>query len=83
MSFYYLHQADKLQISFCAYVYTCVYFVWNALRTYLLVSFPTFRLTEAAVLTGTVPFPSLLLACALLNPLLLFKLTACNELNSF
>lgn len=38
---------------------------------------------EAAVLTGTVPFCSSLLVCALLNPLLLSKLSACNELNSF
>lgn len=47
---------------------------------YLLCSF---SIAEAAVLTGTVPFCSLLLECALLNPLLLSKLSACYELNSF
>lgn len=43
----------------------------------------SFSITKAAVLTGTLPFCSPLLQCALLNPLLLFQLSACNELNSF
>lgn len=42
-----------------------------------------FSVTEAAVLTAAVPFCGPLLVCALLNPLLLFKLSACNELKSF
>lgn len=43
----------------------------------------SFFVTEVAVLTGTGPFCSPPLDCALLNPFLVFKLSACNELNSF
>lgn len=51
--------------------------------TYLSYLLSPFSVTEAAVLAGTVPFCSPLLECALLNPLLLLKLSSCNELNSF
>lgn len=63
-------------------MYVCIFNIEFRVCIFLCL-FYSFCITEAAILTGTLPFCSLLLECVLLNPLLLFKLSACDELNSF
>lgn len=62
---------------------TCVYLMWNFIYIRVYMSPHIFSIPfslETAVLAGRVPFCSPLLEGALLNPLLLFKLSAYNEL---
>lgn len=66
--------------------YVCVYvFLQEILFVCIIFVYPLYSIfiTEVAVLTGTGPFCSPPLDCVLLNPFLVFKLSACNELNSF